>query len=112
MTNQTFAQLADKCLSLLKSLSPIDTGNLRYNAIKLEWVDSNTARLFVDERIAPYMPYTNEVWEHKLIRMGNFVKGETVERMRTWDNPNEGWFNRAAKAVAEYLTEQTGGELR
>jgi len=58
------------------------------------------------------MPYTNEPWEHKLIRMGNFKKGETVIRLRTWDNPNVGWFDKAVQEIAELIAARTKGELR
>ncbi|MDE6398603.1 MAG: hypothetical protein K2L51_04720, partial [Clostridiales bacterium] len=99
MTQIDLAQLGYECMQIIKRMSPIKTGNLRYNAIKFEMPSPNTFKIFVDESVAPYMPYTNEVWEHKLIKMGNFVPGEVVERMRTWDNPNEGWFDRAVRTA-------------
>lgn len=111
MTPQAFIRLGDQALDLLKSLAPYKTGNLRRNAIRIERPDANTFVLYVNEDIAPYMPYTNEVWEQKLITMGNFVKGQTVQRMRTWKNPNEGWFDRAARAVAEFVAEKMGGKV-
>lgn len=111
MTEQDFRAVGEQALDLLRSLAPIKTGNLRYNAIKIEWTNANEFKLYVDESIAPYMPYTNEVWEHKLIKMGNFLPGQVVERMRTWDNPNEGWFDRAARAIAEFIAQRTGGQL-
>ncbi len=112
MTAQEFREIGEEALELLRSLAPFKTGNLRYNAIKIEWINSTKCKLWVDQAIAPYMPYTNEEWEHKLILMGNFVKGETVERMRTWNNPNEGWFDRAARAIAEFIAEKTGGSIK
>ncbi len=112
MTSAQFKSLGEEALNILKSLAPIDTGNLRYNAIRIEWTNENSFELYVDERIAPYMPYTNEVWRQKLIKMGNFLPGQVVERMRTWRNPNEGWFDRAARTIALYAAQKTGGMIK
>lgn len=111
MTSSKFFRLCRECQNILRRHAPIDTGNLRFNAIKLEMLDKNTCRLYVDESIAPYMKYTNEPWEHKNITMGNFRKGETVTRFRSWDNPNEHWFDKAAQEIAEYLARTLKGEL-
>lgn len=112
MTVKQIQGIAKEALELVRAMSPIDTGNLRYNGIRIDWPNARTFRISVDEHIAPYMPYTNEAWEHKLIKMGNFVPGQIVERMRTWDNPNEGWWDRAARAVAELVAAKTGGTLQ
>jgi len=112
MTSAQFKSLGEEALNILTSLAPIDTGNLRYNAIRIEWINENSFELYVDERIAPYMPYTNEVWRQKLIKMGNFLPGQVVERMRTWRNPNEGWFDRAARTIALYAAQKTGGMIK
>lgn len=96
---------------MLRAAAPVATGNLRDNAIKIEIV-GNTCRLYVDDSIAPYMPYTNEPWEQKLIKMGNFKKGETVTRLRTWSNPNEGWFDRVVQLIAEHIAKKLGGEIK
>ena len=102
----------NRALFTLKNESPYDTGNLRNNAIKLESLGEGRWRIYVDENIAPYMPFTNEPWEHKIITMGNFRKGETVRRMRTWDNPNEGWFDRAIQVVLKQIAAELGGRLQ
>lgn len=112
MTPNELIALGQECLQIIKRMSPIDTGNLRYNAIRFEMPNPNKFVIYVDERIAPYMPYTNEVWEHKIIKMGNFVPGEVIERMRTWDNPNEGWFDRAVRTAILYVQQKTKGELK
>lgn len=112
MTAGEFTALGQECLQILRDMAPIRTGNLRYNAIKLEMPSVDKIVLYVDESIAPYMPYTNEVWRQKLIKMGNFVPGEVVERMRTWRNPNEGWFDKAARAIALYVAHKTGGQIQ
>ena len=112
MTSSEFAQLCRECELMLRMSAPYKTGNLKYNAIKLEMLNDKTARLYVDEKVAPYMKYTNEPWEQKLIRMGNFKPGETVVRLRTWRNPNELWFDRAVQEIAEHIAKKLKGELR
>lgn len=112
MTSSEFAALVNECEAILRSRAPVDTGNLKYNAIKLEMFNDKTARLYVDEKVAPYMKYTNEPWEKKLIRMGNFKPGGTVVRLRTWRNPNELWFDRAVQEIAEHIAKKLKGELR
>lgn len=112
MTKAKFKAFADAALALVQSMSPYDTGNLRKNAIRLEWNGDNEFSIFVNESIAPYMPYTNEKWEHKVIKMGNFRKGEVVERLRTWDNPNEGWWNDTAEKLIELIVTRYGGRLQ
>lgn len=108
MTNADFYLLGVKAVAMLRGLAPKDTGNLANNAIRFQMTD-NKFEIFIDQAIAPYMPYTNEVWEQKMIKMGNFKKGETVERMRTWENPNEGWFNAAALKIVDFITKEIGG---
>ncbi len=112
MTREDLIALGQECVKIIKRMSPIKTGNLRYNAIRFEMPDASTFRIFVDEKIAPYMPYTNEVWRRKIIKMGNFLPGEVIERMRTWNNPNEGWFDRAARTAILYAQQKLGGTLR
>lgn len=36
------------------------TGNMAFNASKIEFTDDRTCNIYVDENIAPYVPYTNE----------------------------------------------------
>ena len=96
----------------LRRLAPYDTGNLAINAIRMEMNTPSECNIYVDEAVAPYMPYTNEIWEHKWIKMGNFKPGEVVERFRTWDNPNRGWWNAACELIAYILADLFEGELR
>ena len=73
------------------------TGNMAYNASRIKYPDSNTAVIYVDEHIAPYVPYTNEVW------ISPKWKGKK--------NPNQGWFERARDIVIESLARRCGGEV-
>jgi hypothetical protein len=112
VSDQDFRAACDLAFEWIVNHAPYDTGNLALNAIKIEYPTPQTCRIYVDETIAPYMPFTNEHWEHKLIRMGNFRPGETVERFRTWDNPNEGWWDRACEEAIHIIQDLLGGDLR
>lgn len=103
MTKERFDQVCMKCVELVKQFAPIDTGNLRYNAIRYEWIDENTFKIYVDgtpdnkNSIAPYMPYTNEPWISK--------------KWNGKKNPNEGWWQKAVEFIAQYISEELNGEI-
>lgn len=69
---------------------PYDTGNLKFNSIKGIWINDSTFRIYIDESVAPYMKFTQEPWS----------RGK---------NPNEGWFDKAVRFIANYLTQRLGG---
>ena len=87
-----FQQLVNQCFWEVQQHSPIDTGNLRYNAIKLTKEGDNYV-IYVDTVVAPYMVYTNEPW-----RNGR-------------QNPNERWFDKVAELVAKKIASALGGKL-
>ena len=92
MTSKAFSVLCKECEQMLRNAAPYKTGNLRYNAIKIELI-GNVCRLYVDEEIAPYMKYTNEPW----------TNGKK--------NPNEGWFDKAAEKIMRHIADKMGGEI-
>lgn len=81
----------------LRWYAPYSTGNLRYNAIRYRWEDSNTFVIYVDESIAPYMPYTNEVW--------------LSPRWKGRSNPNERWWQETVQIIAEEMAIELKGVL-
>lgn len=81
-------------LNYLKSKSPMDTGNLRYNAIKYR-MEADKFIIYVDEKIAPYMVYTNEVWIN-----------------RNSNNPNESWWNKTVEEIIQLMAIYLKGELK
>lgn len=97
MTNADFAAMCELVTEELRDLAPYDTGNLALNAIRLEFTSSREARIYVDESIAPYMPYTNEPW--------------LAERWHGKKNPNEGWFDAAVQLIAELVADLSEGEF-
>lgn len=111
VADQDFRAACELACEWIIDHAPYDTGNLALNSIKIEFETPQVCRIYVDETIAPYMPFTNEHWEHKIIKMGNFRPGEVVERLRTWDNPNEGWWDRVCKEAIEIIQDLLGGQL-
>lgn len=111
ISEDRFRHACELACEHIRKVSPYDTGNLALNAIKIEFPTPDECRIYVDESIAPYMPFTNERWDHKMVKMGNFRPGETVERFRTWDNPNEGWWDRACREAIEIIQNYLGGTL-
>ena len=97
MTTADFISACQRAFERIREIAPKDTGNLAYNAIRLEFVSTKEARIYVDEAIAPYMPYTNEPW--------------LSPRWNGKKNPNEGWFDRASEIIAEEINAALGGEL-
>jgi hypothetical protein len=96
MDSAAFYRMVYRCLTITKNAAPYDTGNLRNDATRIVWESQNTVRIYVDDSIAPYMPYTNEPWVSPM-----------------WHgrkNPNQYWFDRAAQAVKDYIAQETGSE--
>ena len=87
--------MCNEILRELRAITPIDTGNLKYNAIKIEFSsDMSECRIYVDEAIAPYMPYTNEPW--------------ISPKWNGKKNPNEGWWTNFSDKIAEVISRYTG----
>ena len=61
ITEKRAHRLANECLTIFRNFCPVDSGNLANNAVKLVYGDGYF-RIYVEEGIAPYMPYTNEPW--------------------------------------------------
>ena len=106
MRNEEFTILCSKVVEAIRSVAPINKrkistrGNLRYNAIKYEFLDDNTCKIYVDEEIAPYMKYTNESWDNfRAPLYGN-------------KNPNEKWWdNKAVESVVKTIGQLLADEI-
>lgn len=84
-------------VNVLRFQTPIDTGNMRYNATYAKYLGDGVWEIVVDESIAPYVPYTNEPW--------------ISEKWNGKKNPNEGWFDRASALVATYIAGRLQGQV-
>ena len=99
MTSIEFSEYVNRFAELLRNIAPRDTGNLAFNAIKIEWHGEDEAEIYVDgdgdDGIAPYMPFTNEPW--------------VAERWNGKENPNEGWWQKAIEQIIQQLNAEFGG---
>ena len=98
MTRIEFENLVYAVVAYARRSAPRDSGNLAYSAIKVEFIGENEARIYVDEAIAPYMPYTNEPW------VSSWWNGK--------QNPNLYWWDELAQGVIRLIENYTGSESR
>jgi hypothetical protein len=97
VSHKQFVRACLNATEKLRELAPKDTGNLAYNAIKIEFKDKDTCVIRVDERIAPYMPYTTLPW--------------ASPKWHGRKNPNEGWWDAAVELILEELAKELKGDL-
>ena len=83
--------------AILKHPNAPVTGNLKYNSLKVLKVP-NGVYIYVNENIAPYMPYTNERW--------------ISPRWKGAQNPNEKWWEKMTEKFIEDLATELGGKVR
>ena len=83
-----------------KRKSPYKTGNLRHFGMRSSVTNAKEVDIYVDTAVAPYMKYTNEPWNS----FGAPLQGK--------QNPNEGWWEKAAEAAARTLAQYVGGTLQ
>lgn len=76
---------------------PWRTGNMATNSLRYK-IEGNVFHIYMDEDIAPYVPYTNEPW--------------VSTRWHGKPNPNEGWWNYFAEIFAQRLALKLKGELQ
>ena len=99
MTLEQFFQLCVETVEELRSqlYIPYDTGNLARNALRYR-IEGTKFIVYIDEEIAPYMPYTNEPW--------------LSPRWRGKKNPNEGWWARWCKLFMQRLAQKLKGDIK
>lgn len=97
MTTNQFKNMCYRALETMRGLAPYKTGNLARNAVRMYFISEDTAVLYVNTVIAPYMPYTNEPW--------------ISPRWNGKKNPNEGWFDGAVRIITEQVSEELNGEI-
>ena len=98
MTAEQFEQDVLMAVTHLRNFCPEDTGNLKYNAIKYERVSKSEYKIYVDEKVAPYMPFTKEPW--------------ISPKWNGKKNPNEKWFDNASDYIARYFANIYSGNLK
>lgn len=96
MEQSQFIALTMNAFQLFRTIVPIDTGNMRYNATRYVQY-SDAVEIRVDARTAPYAVYTNEPWRSP--------------RWHGKKNPNEGWVEGGVELIAMYLAQSLGGRV-
>ena len=82
----------------LKSVCPYRTGNLERNGIRVKISNGSMCVEIghdTSKVLGEYAVYTNEPW--------------IAAKWKGHKNPNEGWFNRAAKAIVKSIRAQVRG---
>lgn len=98
MTDEEFKSACEEVVAMFKGFAPIETGNLRNNGIRIEFPTPQECRIYVDEAIAPYMPFTNEPW--------------LSPKWHGKQNPNEHWWQDTCEFFIEMLAQELKGELK
>ena len=73
------------------------TGNMAFNALRYR-EEGGQFVIYIDESIAPYVPYTNEPW--------------LSPRWNGKKNPNEGWWRRFCDEFARRFAAELKGEVK
>lgn len=97
LSNAQFRRVCQRAGKELRGLAPYDTGNLAINAITIEFPSPDVCIIYVDESIAPYMPFTTKPW--------------ISPKWNGKKNPNEGWWQAAGELIVEYVAQQVEGKV-
>lgn len=92
MTAKKFKSICDGVLKIVKKHTPVDTGNLKFNAVRIKYISANKIVILVDQDIAPYMVYTNEPW--------------ISPKWHGKKNPNQAWWNNVIPLIVDYINKQ------
>lgn len=93
MTTKAFQRFCNSLFKETQRRTPIDTGNMRYNSLKIVFTDGgNVCHIYIDEEIAPYVFYTNEPW--------------ISPKWHGKKNPNEGWWDKCADKLDKRIKER------
>lgn len=92
-----FNECRTKVVPNPKTRYKTSTGNMAFRGFKIE-KDYGVAHIYVDERIAPYLVYTDKKW--------------ISPRWKGKKNPNEGWFGKMAFFIAYSIAKKMEGTLK
>lgn len=76
---------------------PRDTGNMAYMSLLYE-IQNGILAIYIDESIAPYVPYTNEPW--------------LSDKWHGKKNPNEGWWQRFVDEFTKRFAKKLKGVIQ
>lgn len=109
---KAYDKVFNNALKEIKEKAPVDTGNLKENAIVGKWVGNNKYVIYINvgdteafvrgsqnvRGVAPYTPFTNEKW--------------ISPRWNGKQNPNEHWWNNACEFAINEIAKQLKGSLK
>lgn len=98
VSDEDFKAACELAVEEFRKLAPRKTGNLAYHAITMEFTNAKECHIYVDEAIAPYMPFTNEPW--------------ISPKWNGKQNPNEAWWQTACEYIMYVVKDLLGGELK
>lgn len=93
-----FQAACELVLEELRKMAPYDTGTLAKDAITIEFSNPNECHIYVDESVAPYMPFTNEPW--------------ISPKWNGKQNPNQDWWQTACEYIMYLFQDLLGGDLK
>lgn len=106
----TVVQIIQAILESVEELRPTDyilnpntrykpggsTGNMAFNSLQI-LIMGNVVRIYFNDGIAPYIPYTNEPW------ISPYWHGKK--------NPNQGWWDRFVQELIRRINQKIGGKI-
>lgn len=120
MTQTEFEDICREAFDIFKEYCPVDTGNMKYNASVLK-IEQFEGEIRIRAEIAPYSVYTNIDWGLTSPYWMNSTKYPMLNGVRLSslynsplipkNNPNEGWIDKAVKAIAERIAARLKGTL-
>lgn len=98
MTRQKIVDAAVSTVEeMRREIIPRDTGNMADNALQYI-ISQNEIVIYINTKIAPYVPYTNEPW--------------ISPKWNGKKNPNEGWWDLFAQTFIEKFNAKLGGTIK
>lgn len=96
MRRSAFFKLCLEIFYAVRTLCPVDTGNMKFNAMRFR-IENDKFIIEIDEIIAPYVFYTIEKW--------------ISPRWNGRKNPNEGWFERGIEFALSEIANKYGARI-
>lgn len=75
------------------------TGNMAYNALQSRFKTLKTgfkAEIYINDKIAPYVYYTNEPWKSP--------------KWKGHKNPNQGWVENGVNQIVNFIVKEVNGQ--
>lgn len=94
--NDVLAEIENKiktAVGVARILIPKDTGNMRYNSLKLRKVDDMTYEVYMDLNVALYVPYVNE-------HLDGHHTAKQLANEEFWERVVQGIFNQLKSTLA------------